>query len=398
MRARGGGARRGDEARPGGRLVRRLCRCSWPAGSAWAATARPAVRLGRRPDGCALRREKKTRAHTPDSRWRAGGREASARTFIYIIIIIIIAAVEHTRILYYIRGGAHTYIVPCRCVCVCVRSVESGRRRRRLCVGGNASRGAVGGVQRKYELARAHTHTHTCGRERARRPHIFSYAAFPHRPLSETVPPRNQPAPPGDRPTTTPVTSARLAPQPPIRLDAPRPATTFFFLPARPTCRNPAPRSSRSAVFVSVPFFALFFFAPTTRRAAATQSASEYEKTISRAGDAVDVKLSRDFIPAFFSLSSFFSFLFSFCFSYSSSFPRFPCIFAHLSRHGIAVLYIHNNTTLYMYTVIRIILYLNRYSDFVGIHLINHTCRHCSIINSSFHNNNIYVLQSTFSS
>lgn len=310
-----GDVRGGNEVRPGGRLVRGLCRCSWPAGPAWAATARSAVRLGRRTDGCA--REKHA------GRRRAGGRKASARTFIYIILLLLSPPPPpnthtHARIyillLLYIR---RSHVTPELGVC----ALEGGRASTITvgCIrmgGGECVVARDEGGQTKYELSRCRTRTRG-----ARWPHIFSCASF--------SPP---PSPPGRPPILNllnvdddarHIRRPRLAPQPPIRLDAPRSATTIFFYlsaarPARPENLAFLP----GPLFVSVPFFALFFARVRTALGARvvwpprSLRANVYEKTIS---PAVDVKLSRDVI---FSNFFFPLFLFDVIFVCFSSFPR----------------------------------------------------------------------------
>lgn len=131
-------------------------------------------------------------------------------------------------------------------------------------------------------------HTRTCGARadriysRARRfPSVPSAKPSPHRTtshLAATARAHTHTQP--DRPTTTPVTSARLAPQPPIRLDAPRSATTFFFLSAASPV--PRPKISRRVLpgplFVSVPFFALFAVLYTRRVVWPPRSLRAYTK------------------------------------------------------------------------------------------------------------------------
>lgn len=127
------GGRGGNEVRPGGRLVRGLCRCSWPAGPAWAATARSAVRLGRRTDGCAPRREK--HAHTLGTlAGPAGGRRARAHLYVlyYYYYHRRRRTHTHTRILLlYEAADAHTYIhiIPILLLGVCRAFARGGRRR-----------------------------------------------------------------------------------------------------------------------------------------------------------------------------------------------------------------------------------------------------------------------------
>lgn len=187
-----GGLRGGNEARPGGRLVRGLCRCSWPAGPAWAATARLAVRLGRRPDGCAPRRKKLAR--TRSVQWRqswAGGREASARTFICIILLLLSSPPSntHTRILLllYEAADAHTYIhiIPILLLGVCRAFARGGASTITVgCVFVWGERVVLGGGSGGNTSSLAHTRTRG-----ARADRIYSRARrFPSFPSAKPFP------------------------------------------------------------------------------------------------------------------------------------------------------------------------------------------------------------------
>lgn len=180
------------------------------------------------------------------------------------------------------------------------------------------------GGQTKYELSRARTRTRG-----ARWPHIFSCASFPpcRLPppfLTSRPPPRHTRRAGSPDDDARHIRRPRLAPRPPIRLDAPRSATTFFFHSPPPVPRDPKISPSSPARF-SFPFRFSRFSSPVcvfTAHGARvvwpprSLRANVYEKTIS---PAVDVKLSRDVIfSIFFSSLSFCPYILV-CFS---SFPR----------------------------------------------------------------------------